>query len=1493
MGRGREVADAYISVHGDLGPFRRDLDNGIGGKAAEDAAIKAADTFGQAWAERLGQQVNDRWNSIVDSLHTGKKIDFDRMFENFDSGNFDEAQQKLNDFLDTMHERQKISLRDYTEAKRRLNEEIDGIRAADNAEKDRLETLEKLTRAHEAANKENERWARTLDGIRKTNTIGRMEEDFKRLAAVMNDADMAKFSENFESLEKARARIYEVTAAMEQQGRITAEQAEQIQIHANAFVDGEKAKAKAMREALEETKRLKDAQDRYNASLSGMARSHHFGKLENDFRNLAAAMDSQDWSHFERGARSSAEFRRNIAETAAQMRRLGRATDQEYLAILQRTRDLTLSAQRMGKSTLSVFDLIGRRGIRFRNILAGIGRSLDGTRKHLAGYAGLNVFSDMIRGGLDFIQNLDRIALRSAKVTAALGTMANLGGASLAGLVVIAGDLGATLGGLAAAAPAFLIGSAIGIGVLVAAFKDTKTVLKDLKKPLADFQDAISADFWKEAAQPIRDMANYLLPILNNPEGTSTARSLGKVFGSLADAIKDVPKDDINFMFDNMNNAIENMAEAMPPLVRAFNNLGKAGSKQFGRFSDWLVKLSTDFDNFIQQAADSGALDRWIENMISGFKDIGRAIDGTFGIFNALESAARKAGSGGLKEFADNLQGIAATMQSARFQTSLTLLFSGMRSGALQVGQALKDIGPAIESFMPSLSIALDNIGKVGAEAIRMVGGILENPTVQKGVRDFTGSMVTAMEKLQPAVQPFADSLGHVMTLLGQVLESVADITTAFMVELSPELDKMSAKSAELLEPLRDMAKKVIAEMKPVLESFNTNIVNPVVDAMNSSLIPAIDDFVAEAGPFLEKVIKELGPGIKILVDEVLPNMVKFATELVGPLGDLVALLSPTFADGMQKVADGFETLTDAMKVMKGEMSLFDLKFFDGLDPAKIKANADEARETIARNMRGEGGTRWRDVLSGVLWGEEPDVFWSMVWERAGGPALIEAINTSGDDGGLDDTVNQWLEDNVVKPFQQSWDDTLEKIGKIGEKIKEEFQRFLRGLFGFGFDPDKPKNGAVITGSGGKGMGVSGTLDPAMFGLPSEEGTSTYFNGLLGWAKTGMSNVFNGLGETLGLSDFGARWDGFWTGVGTTVDTAWTTIGTWITTKAGEIKTNIDSFTTDVKTNWDSFWDGANTKATEVWDAVRNWTSTKAGEVKDSFTTFTSDTGQNWTGFWDAVNTKATDIWGSVKSTVSTRAGEVQGNFSSFTSDVKNNWDNFWTGANNKVGESWRGIQSGAETGGRNVSSFFGGLPQTLQNAMGDVFSKFSRVGNSIASGMQSGINAGIEWVKGAAARVAEAAVNAAKWVLEVNSPSKVFRRLGLSTGEGFVQGFDWSESSVAKGAASMASVAVEAFAGSKMYLAGADAALGLADGLKSQKSAVLGVLNDLTPDANLSARISASASGAGAGAAGGSKSVVMEPGAVQVITRASDPGIVANTVTDSLDEAFSKFSTL
>jgi hypothetical protein len=103
-----------------------------------------------------------------------------------------------------------------------------------------------------------------------------------------------------------------------------------------------------------------------------------------------------------------------------------------------------------------------------------------------------------------------------------------------------------------------------------------------------------------------------------------------------------------------------------------------------------------------------------------------------------------------------------------------------------------------------------------------------------------------------------------------------------------------------------------------------------------------------------------------------------------------------------------------------------------------------------------------------------------------------------------------------------------------------------------------------------------------------------------------------------------------------------------------------------------------------------------------------------------------------------------------------------------------------------------------------------------------------------------------------------------------------------------------DAFAKSRMYVAGADAALGLADGLKSRKSDVANALNAVMPSgptASGSVNLTANGSsnqGVGTPTPAGN-TIIVEAGAIPITTPTKDPELVASKVIDGF-AGFSNF---
>ena len=116
-------------------------------------------------------------------------------------------------------------------------------------------------------------------------------------------------------------------------------------------------------------------------------------------------------------------------------------------------------------------------------------------------------------------------------------------------------------------------------------------------------------------------------------------------------------------------------------------------------------------------------------------------------------------------------------------------------------------------------------------------------------------------------------------------------------------------------------------------------------------------------------------------------------------------------------------------------------------------------------------------------------------------------------------------------------------------------------------------------------------------------------------------------------------------------------------------------------------------------------------------------------------------------------------------------------GFRNAVISAWEAIKSAAETIFTAVANFF---TETIPNAFNSVLSwfnnigsKFANIGRNIVAGIRSGISSAwnnlVSWFRGLFGDL----IGIAKRILGIASPSKVFKKIGGFTAEGFGLGFE------------------------------------------------------------------------------------------------------------------------
>lgn len=109
---------------------------------------------------------------------------------------------------------------------------------------------------------------------------------------------------------------------------------------------------------------------------------------------------------------------------------------------------------------------------------------------------------------------------------------------------------------------------------------------------------------------------------------------------------------------------------------------------------------------------------------------------------------------------------------------------------------------------------------------------------------------------------------------------------------------------------------------------------------------------------------------------------------------------------------------------------------------------------------------------------------------------------------------------------------------------------------------------------------------------------------------------------------------------------------------------------------------------------------------------------------------------------------------------------------------------------GTQIGEFFGGLWVTINDWAGKLWEGAKSIGTKIWEGIKSGITDGIGKVGGAMGSMLSGLMGTTEDMLEIRSPSRVFKRYGALTGEGFAQGLAGSSSRIEGSAATAYDIA-------------------------------------------------------------------------------------------------------
>lgn len=335
------------------------------------------------------------------------------------------------------------------------------------------------------------------------------------------------------------------------------------------------------------------------------------------------------------------------------------------------------------------------------------------------------------------------------------------------------------------------------------------------------------------------------------------------------------------------------------------------------------------------------------------------------------------------------------------------------------------------------------------------------------------------------------------------------------------------------------------------------------------------------------------------------------------------------------------------------------------------------------------------------------------------------------------------------------------------------------------------------------------------------------------------------------LTTIQTLWNTTWNAISAFISPIWETISTTITTVMTTIWTYIQSAMNVISTIFSSAWEII--KATFaavlltiygivtgnfdlVKEAISNaWTviQEKTGEVWNAIVTFLST-------IWENIKSAVLNAWENVKTTISNAietakqtiinvwnaiVAYLKGVLENIKSSILSAWENVKSTVSNAIENIKNAVVNGwnnlvntiTGAGPRIVSATQSGFRNAVAAAR-DFVSNAYNVGRNLIMGFVNGVKNAAGALIDAVGGAVQGAIDWAKGLLGIHSPSRVFRQFGEYTDEGFIIGVNNRAGAVVKSVGNMAQGAIDAFSGKD-----------LAGNLQSELGAVDGELGRLS----------------------------------------------------------------
>lgn len=269
--------------------------------------------------------------------------------------------------------------------------------------------------------------------------------------------------------------------------------------------------------------------------------------------------------------------------------------------------------------------------------------------------------------------------------------------------------------------------------------------------------------------------------------------------------------------------------------------------------------------------------------------------------------------------------------------------------------------------------------------------------------------------------------------------------------------------------------------------------------------------------------------------------------------------------------------------------------------------------------------------------------------------------------------------------------------------------------------------------------------------------------------EVGMQLLYTIMAFFIGLIH--GVWEVTWNTVMAVLKGVWSWIGPYVKGAIAGVVGSVTTAWNGIRRITEIAWSAIETMITIVWDFISNLIEGVTNYIKNIISNAWKDTSDTTSEYWNAIWNVIKLVWDYIMNLITGMTNWVKRTIVNAWNTVRTTTENTWNGIKDRIKAITDGIIRGIRAFREDAVGSIRSLKDRVLGVFKGAANWLYNAGRDVIRGLVNGIKSMAGQAARAATEAVKGAINGAKKLLRIKSPSKVFFEIGAWTTEGFANG--------------------------------------------------------------------------------------------------------------------------